>query len=120
MRQGTEEQRSSTLLSEGEPFFVPETGSMWVGDGVTFGGLRLGGEPKMSGRLPKWGCPIERAKVTLMYWLIVTASMLMFTLTYRGFIVGAMFSAAFLLRQEWNLEHLEEAKHRRKNERGET
>jgi chromate transport protein ChrA len=55
---------------------------------------------------------IERTKVTLVYWIIVTFSLFQMTLMYRGLIMAAMVTGAFMLREEWDLEHLEEAKER--------
>lgn len=56
---------------------------------------------------------IERAKVTLVYWIIVTMYLGLMTVTYRGLIVGMMVAGVLMLREEWNLEHLEEAKQKR-------
>jgi hypothetical protein len=58
---------------------------------------------------------IERTKVSLVYWLIATASLLQMALTYPGLIIAAAIAGALMLREEWVLEHLE-AKRRKRPE----
>ena len=43
IRRGTDAERQSTILDEGEPGYTTDTKKFWIGDGVTSGGISVGG-----------------------------------------------------------------------------
>ena len=44
IRRGTDAQRLTTLFAEGEPIYVVDTEKLYIGDGVTVGGIEVSGE----------------------------------------------------------------------------